>query len=532
MKKFILVWLLVIIGIPIKLLSNTIVQDEIIRRKIENLPVFKTLNKEYEIYCIPALREVYLNNTFQPYWEDEKKVEGLIAAIKESYKEGLNPNDYHLQDIYELKSGNSEDDKANLDIVLSDAFLLYISHLLSGKVNPSTVDAQWHVVRTDQDPFKYFYLLDSIGIGQIIELVVPKNKNYNLLKTELEHYRQIEALYKSEKIPTGQIIKPGMTDERIPLIKKSLAINSGDSLSDTINSSLHTNELKGKIIAFQEQNGLESIGNIGNQTIEALNISISEKIKTIEANLERLRWLPQELPNYYLMVNIVSFELHVIKDYQIVQEHKVVVGKPFRMTPVFSSTMQYMVFNPTWTVPPTILKEDLIPEMQKDNQTLTKKNIKVYDSEGDLMFIDSIDWKSPKVFSYTYRQDAGITNALGVVKFMFPNPYNVYLHDTPSKELFDRTERAFSSGCIRVQKPLELATYLLSDQPKYNRKSIDNIIASGITQTVILKSKPEVYLLYLTAWVDDSGRINFRKDIYNRDKKLIEALYSKPVYDL
>jgi murein L,D-transpeptidase YcbB/YkuD len=202
------------------------------------------------------------------------------------------------------------------------------------------------------------------------------------------------------------------------------------------------------------------------------------------------------------------------------------------MTPVFSSTMQYLVLNPTWTVPPTILKEDLIPEVRKNSQALAKKNIKVYDRQGNPMNTDSIDWTNNKVFSYTYRQDAGKSNALGVVKFMFPNSYGVYLHDTPSKELFERTERAFSSGCIRVQKPLDLAVYLLSDQPDYPAKEINRIIGTGITQTIMLKHKPEVYLLYLTSWVDDFGRLNFRNDIYSRDKRLIDALNSEPVFDL
>lgn len=532
MTKHKYVLLVILTFFSISLYPNSTLQDEVIRRKIENILVFKTLNNDYQIYCIPAIREVYLINNFNPYWNDENKVNDLIDAIKNCAADGLNPNDYHLLDIYELKNGTTSDEKANFDIVLSDAFILYLSHLLSGKVNPQTIDAEWHVMKTDQDPFKYFYEADSIGVKRVISNVEPKNENYDLLKKELEYYRQLSVKQQPEIIPPGQIIKPGMSDARIPLIRKCLAFNSGLNLPDTVLSSLYDDDLKAKIIDFQELYGLEALGNIGNQTIEAMNVPVTEKIKTIEANLERLRWLPQELPNYYLMVNIVNFELHAVEDNQIIRKHKVVVGKPYRMTPVFSATMQYLVFNPTWTVPPTILKEDLIPEIRKDKQTLANKNIKVYDNQGNQINADSIDWLSNKVFSYTYRQDAGKSNALGVVKFMFPNPYNVYLHDTPSKELFERTERAFSSGCIRVQKPLELAVYLLRNQPQYDIKHITKIIESGATQTVILKNRPEVYLLYLTAWIDDNGRLNFRKDIYNRDKKLIEALASKPVYDL
>ncbi len=515
-----------------QLFSNSTLVNELIRHKIENLPVFQTLNNKYEIYCIPSVREVYLANNFDPFWEDETKIEELISVLKSSLEEGLNPKDYHLPYIKKLKAMSSIEERANLDIILSDALMLYISHILAGKVNPVTINAEWHVLKTDKNPLKYFYQMDSIPIRNIIQNISPKISYYKALKVELHHYRELAAKQQPAVIPIGQILKPGTRDSRIIQIRQMLAFYEDDTLDNNLNSDYYDDTLKLAIIDFQKKNGLEALGTIGNQTIEVLNFPVMKKIQSIELNLERLRWLPQELPNYYLIVNIANFELEVIENNITIRKHKVIVGKPFRATPVFSSTMQYLVFNPSWTVPPTIIKEDLIPELRKNTQYLANKNIFVYDNQGKRLNADSIDWNSNKVYSYTYRQEPGKNNALGAVKFMFPNKYSIYLHDTPSKELFERTERAFSSGCIRVQQPLDLAAYLLREQSNFSIKEIKKIVETAKTQTIFLKSKPEVFLLYLTSWVDENGEFNFRKDIYERDKKLFIALSEKPVFDI
>ncbi len=506
--------------------------DEIIRRKVENLPEFHTLNKEYEILCIPSIREVYLTNNFDPYWLDTKKINEFLSIIEKCQDEGLNPEDYHLSDIYELKERDSGENNANLDIILTDAFLLFTSHILSGKTNPVTIDPEWHVIKTDKNPVKYMYQIKTKNITEIISEILPKNKNYEALKNKLKLYREYGEKEIKVRIPKGQILKPGMEDHRIMLIRESLTLTKDYTFERKSNYDYYDDTLKTAVINFQKRHGLEALGTIGDQTIEVLNMPFSERIKSIEVNLERLRWLPQELPNYYCMVNIVNYELEVVENNVIARTHKVIVGKPFRKTPVFSSTMQYIVFNPTWTVPPTILKNDLIPEIIKNKEYLTRKKIDVYNSFGEKLNPDSIDWKSKIVYSYTYRQEPGKDNALGLVKFVFPNKFNVYLHDTPGKELFNKTERAFSSGCIRVQQPLELAEYLLKDQKGYSLQELRKITETAKTQTVILCGKPEVYLLYLTTWVDDNSQINFRKDIYERDDRLYKALNAKPVYDI
>ncbi len=502
--------------------------DETIRKKVEDIQLTQKLNNAYPVYCNKLVNEAYLHHNFEPYWEDNSNASDLLSALRNSFVDGLNPDDYHLQEIEKLISQENGNDKANLDILLTDAFILYLSHLSSGKINPETIDAQWHIPEDAQNPLTFFYLADSEDIGDIVALAMPQNNSYQLLKEELAYYRTLAEKQQPEPIPSGEKIKPGMSDNRISLIRKTLNFLNDNEVVDSLLLNTYDNNLKAEIIAFQKHYGLEALGNIGAQTIEALNTPVLNRIATIEANMERLRWLPRKQSNFCIMVNIANFELQVKRDGQIVQKHKVVVGKPYRMTPVFTATMQYLVLNSTWTVPPTILKKDIIPEIRKDRQTLTRKNIKVYDNSGNLIDTSKVDWTSHDVFSYTYRQDAGATNALGAVKFMFPNSYDVYLHDTPSKELFNQTDRAFSSGCIRVQKPLELAEYLLNDADKYSLEQLNKIIATGATQTVLLKEKPQVFLLYFTSWVDEDGTVNFRKDIYNRDAALIKALKQSP----
>lgn len=503
--------------------------DELIRTKVEGLTQTKTLNNTYKIYCAVSLREIYLTKEFTPIWKDQKQITDFTNIIEKCDNQGFNPNDYHLADIKSLSGSTNTNDKLNLDIILSDAFILYTSHLLSGKTNPVTINAEWHIIKTEKNPLDYLSRINNSPVETIIAELRPKNSNYLLLQKQLILYKQLANNGGWNKIEMGAPLTLGMSDQRIEQIKKRLNISGDYSGSITNEPNLYNDTLKQAVINFQRRHGLEALGKIGNQTIEKMNISVEEKIKTIEINLERYRWLPQILPSYCLMVNIANFELDVIKNSQIIKKHKVIVGKTVRKTPVFSSTMQYIVFNPTWTVPPTILKNDLIPAVSKNSNYLKDKNIFVYDSKGAKVDQSLINWKSSEAMSYTYRQDPGKINSLGAVKFIFPNSDNVYLHDTPTKELFDKTERAFSSGCIRVQKPLELAELLLVDQPKWTKETINKTIETGATQTVYLSTKPEVFLLYLTSWVDDNGIINFRSDIYERDQNIYNALNEEPM---
>ncbi|MBU4486700.1 MAG: L,D-transpeptidase family protein, partial [Candidatus Delongbacteria bacterium] len=247
---------------------------------------------------------------------------------------------------------------------------------------------------------------------------------------------------------------------------------------------------------------------------------------------ERLRWMPENYGKLYILINLANYKLSYYKDNEFVESHNIIIGKAYRKTPVFSDKMTYLVFNPTWTVPPTILYKDMIPAVRKDKDYLTKKNIKVFKDnlvKSPEIPSDSIDWmnSSGKNFYYRLVQDPGPNNSLGEVKFMFPNKYNIYLHDTPDKNLFQKEERSFSSGCMRLENPISFAELLLKDIPGWNAEKINIVISTRKETTVNLKTPVYVHIQYLTTWVDENGEIQFRNDIYDRDGAVLEGLNKK-----
>ncbi|MGB0166266.1 MAG: L,D-transpeptidase family protein, partial [Luteibaculum sp.] len=483
---------------------------EFIRRQIEQSH-FKSLSAFNEqLHCVKSIQNFYLNRNFEPAWEDPNAVLQLKQALEKADLEGLNPNDYHLQSILENSKIvlASPQTQGELDLLLTDAYLLYVSHLLTGKVNPQSIDAEWFVSPLEGNPAMFLEkALSQTSVEQSIKEAMPKHEVYLGLRKALQKYRGLET-GTWEIIPEGAVIKPQMEDSRLTTIANKLFL-LGDLADKPTEISRYEGAIVDAVKAFQARHGLENEGNIGNQTIAALNVSPAERVDQIRVNLERWRWLAQEFGDYYIKVNIANFELEVVKSGEVVQKLKVIAGKPYRRTPVFSATMQYLVFNPTWTIPPGILNNDIIPGVKKDPNYLAKKKISVLDREGNALDASSVDWQSKEVRAYTYTQPPGPDNSLGAVKFMFPNSFHVYLHDTPSKELFQKTERALSSGCIRVQQPLSLAELVLND-PSWNKERIDKLIQSRVTTTVAIKEKPRVHLLYWTSWVDKDNKVHFR----------------------
>ena len=265
---------------------------------------------------------------------------------------------------------------------------------------------------------------------------------------------------------------------------------------------------------FQERHGLDADGAVGTSTLTALNVPAEARVRQIELNMERWRWLPQTLGERYILVNIANFALDVVERGRSVLAMRVVVGKPARRTPFFSADMTYLVLNPHWHVPPTIAIQDKLPLIRRDPGYVARQNFKLFrHGEGGVTRVDpmSVDWSSVSArnFPYQLRQDPGPRNALGRVKFMFPNPYHVYLHDTPARELFAKTERAFSSGCIRLEKPIELAEYLLRDDPQWSRQKIVASRREGPSRLCICLTRIPVHLLYWTAWANEDGNCTF-----------------------
>jgi murein L,D-transpeptidase YcbB/YkuD len=271
---------------------------------------------------------------------------------------------------------------------------------------------------------------------------------------------------------------------------------------------------------FQQRMGLIDDAVVGKTTQTELNVPIAQRIRQLRVSLDRGRVLLHDLPGEFIIVNVSGYSIALVRGEQIVWEARAQVGKPYRQTPVFRSDITYLVFNPTWTVPPGIIEKDILPDARRDPNAITRRGLKVIDRSGSEINPSTVDWSRFKSghIPYTLRQDPGPQNALGRVKFMFPNEYHVYLHDTPSKSLFDREERTFSSGCVRVERATELAELLLENQAGWDKTAIANTLAKGQIQNVTLKRKTPVLLTYWTAWVDAKERLNFRRDIYGRDE--------------
>ena len=473
-------------------------------------------------------------------WNNVDKITQMMSAIRSASQEGLRPEDYHLSDIEKLTDRIISSDEvrtediASLELLLTDAFLVFSSHLAAGKTDPETIDPQWKVVRRTIRQNWDSFIDSTLMSGYIFETLhnlSPAHADYYNLKKALATYRRLEEEGGWESFNTSlPKLEKGMRNPDIALLRKRIAVTEGLIASDTIDADYFDQTLHDRVKLFQQKNSLTVDGIVGKSTIEALNIPVEERIATIIANLERWRWINDNLGERYIRVNIANFGLQVMEGDTQVFSSLAIVGRLYRETPVFSSVMRYLVLNPVWTVPETILKEDIIPAMIKNPEYLAEKKMKVFSTNGTEVDPLTIDWNNAltKGFPYAVKQEPGPFNSLGKVKFMFPNQYDVYIHDFPSRSLFLQSIRAFSSGCIRILKPLELAQLLLKDDPAWSPEKVREAMNTGLEQSIVLPKSIPVHILYLTAWATDDGTVFFGKDIYNRDWKLIDALNEIP----
>lgn len=460
----------------------------------------------------------------------------LLDYIRQIARHGLNPSDYHLfllekyVDKTKLFMAMDTEDMMKLDVLLTDAYLLLGLHLYYGKVDSEKEGENWTIQRKKPELQLNRKLEEALTAGDItngLNLLAPRYRSYWMMKEDLAFFLELE----NEPWPaiiSDTTINPAQSNQLLPKIRRRL-IKLRYSLSDSISVTYDT-ELEKQLKNFQKDWGLNADGVIGKGTLLALNTRPEMLINRLKVNMERFRWLPLHEPRKYLMVNIASFDLVLIEGVDTLISMRAIVGKDYRETPVFNALMTYIVFGPSWTVPPTILKNDVIPELLKGPEYLKKKNMKLLRYDGSEIAYSEIDWTkiSRNNFPYMVRQNPGAENALGKVKFMFPNSYNVYIHDTPSRGYFARDDRAMSSGCIRIEKPFELAELLLADSPEWPPEKIHTAMQQNRGQTASLKTPVEVLLLYLTSWTGGNGRVQFRKDIYMWDELIVKALNQKP----
>jgi murein L,D-transpeptidase YcbB/YkuD len=528
------------------------VSDEVreaLRNRIEAGRADQTLSAcDERIHASAALAPFYEARDYRPAWTDDrgprKQALELMGAIGEAGDEGLNLEDYHFAAIsrnldrlgYSRGSDAGADPAilVDLELLLTDGFLIYASHLLSGRVNPDTVDPEWFANRREADlAIVLERALSEDRIKGALRDLLPVHPGYTMLREALRTYRQIEVSGGWVKVPNGPKMTKGQRGHRIVQLRKRL-LATGDLEEGASTDAPEFDEtLEQAVRRFQARHGLEEDGVVGRETLSALNVAVEDRLHQIQVNLERWRWLPKDLGNRYVLVNLANFELEVVEAGRRVMDMRIIVGMGYRRTPVFTGKMTYLVLNPSWHVPPKIARLDKLPLIRKDPGYLSREHFRVFEGWGaEATEIDPATVRWSKVsrgnFRYHFVQDPGPWNALGRIKFMFPNPFDVYIHDTPSRELFQKTVRTFSSGCIRIEKPIQLAEYVLAGDLKWNDETIMAALETGREQTVRLPAPIPVHLLYWTAWVDPSGTVQFRKDVYGRDWRVLEALRSKP----
>jgi murein L,D-transpeptidase YcbB/YkuD len=317
-----------------------------------------------------------------------------------------------------------------------------------------------------------------------------------------------------------------MRDTRVQALRARLVASGDLCLQASAEPDLFDEALEAAVRGFQTRHGLEPDGAVGRRTLQALNVQVAQRIDQIQVNLERLRWVAQTLKDDYLLVDIAGFSARLYLDGQVAWSSRVVVGRLYRETPAFRATMRSIILNPAWIVPPTILREDVLPRIIDDRRYLEANEMRVVDAAGREIDPSTIAWERYRsgVFPYRIVQDPGPGNPLGTLKFDMPNRYGVYLHDTPAKQLFERTQRAFSSGCIRLEKPHALAILLLDDAEHWGEEALRAAIETGETRTLPVKRRAPVVALYLTAEADEAGVVYFRPDLYGRDAKVAAAM--------
>ena len=488
---------------------------------------------------LDALIPFYAQRNYQMVWlgADGRPLPvaaELLKVLGEAENEGLRSSDYGRSALQKLETalqqgGGAADAKhlAEFDLLFTDAYLSYASHLLSGRFAPRKLDPEWAIKPRSRDLAHVLNtaLSSGGGITESLRDLTPKGKGYTQLRDVLQRYRKIEQTG-GWPIVSGAL-GPGSQGSQVRNLRVRLQASGDLTEGDGGKTPAYDKAVSDAVRRFQKRHGLGETGTVNGATLTALNVPLAQRIRQVELNLERWRWLPDEFGARYILVNIPNFKMNVIEDGKPVMEAKVVVGREERQTPTFTANMAYLVMSPKWYVPRSIAVKDKLPQLKRNPQALARQNIRIYNSAGQQINPGAVNWKavSENNFNYQFRQDAGPRNALGGIKFMFPNPYNVYLHDTPTRGLFSQNQRTFSSGCIRLSNPVELAEYLLKHDPKWNRQTIKAAATSGKQRIVNLPQQVPVYLLYWTVWVDENGLANFRGDIYNRDKPMARALY-------
>ncbi len=474
------------------------------------------------------LPKFYEGRDFKPAWYDTSGYDELIIELNAGVRQGFHPRDFHLPrlfDLYEAAKTGGADDVAMFDVVASDAAIRLIHHLVFGKVDPKALDPDWNhsrpIIQSDPAFVMNDYLAGQ-GFSALMARIAVDNVQYDQLLAALEQYRDIALNGGWPVVPDGEVIKPDTSDPRVVVLRERLLAEQGLTATNAQNSELYDEGLQSDVRRFQSRHGLEADGVIGQKTFRVLNRSVDERIDQLRLSLERARWLMRDLDGSFVLVNIAGARTYLVRSDDTIWTTRSITGSQYRKTPVFRDTIKYMEFNPTWTVPSSIFRKDKLSRIRKDPGYLERNGYRVRNRDGAFVSPLAVNWSAANP-AVTLVQSPGPKNALGLVKFMFPNEYSVYLHDTSDRGLFDRNERNLSSGCVRLEHPFEFANLLMEGDPDWSQARMQSILDSKKTTRIDLPQPIPVLLTYWTAWVED-GEVHFREDIYERDAAILKAL--------
>jgi L,D-transpeptidase YcbB len=478
---------------------------------------------------IEGLKVFYQQRSNEPVWVDgtgtNSRARDLLRALQNAAWDGLDPVDYDFGVI--TRDLSTAEQLAAAEVIISATLVRYASDLHGGRALSARIERDRRILNVIDPVQVLTAAAEALDLITFIDSLAPADSIYVGLRNTLARYRAIAAAGGWPKLPEGPDLGPGSSDPRVSTLRLRLQL-TGDLAPEAQGNSIsrHDESVLTAVRQFQKRHGLPANGTVNEHTRVLLNIPVQSRIRQILVNLERARWLPDDLGNTYVLVNLADFRLEVIEDGHEILRMRVVVGDPQTLTPVFSDKISYIEINPYWNIPKSIALKEKLPILRRNANALRAQNIRVFGPGGEEIDPAGVNWSAVNAGNWNYRlrQDPGARNALGRIKFMFPNPYDIYLHDTPSRALFRRQVRAFSHGCIRVEKPIELATLLLRGTEGWGRTRVEQLIARGRNRPILLKDPVPVHIVYLTAWVGSDGSTQFRGDHYNLDAPPVAAV--------
>jgi murein L,D-transpeptidase YcbB/YkuD len=531
MLSMIVILLLLIWGQSLISVSVKNEVRDILRQKLSSSACRLKISGENLSSC-EEIDRLYKDTSLYPLWVNDKglvpQAAQLLSALTAADKEGLNPERYHAELIRQYMDVKTQSPErlAELELLLSDAFLSYGEHLYAGSVfgDGMNVNRAAHL--------KTLHLQDTLKaaiagnkIARTLATLSSSTPAYLRLKKQLAFYMAIRSGGGWGLLPDSLRLKEGDSSGYMHALYKRLAYTE-NILSCSLHDIYDSNAVR-IVRAFQARNGIKATGELDRETMIALNVPVEERIRQLQLNMERWRWLPHQPASEYISLNIAAFMLEVKKSEETKLSMRAIVGTEYNRTPVFYADMRYLVINPYWEVPQSIAVKEILPRLKQSPAWLGKNHMLLYKASApdDPVSPYTVNWSriSGKNFSFRIRQQPGPWNALGRIKFMFPNPYHVYLHGTPYPSLFEKEKRTFSHGCMRIEKPEQLAEYLLWDTRGWNRQNIEKAVSTGKEKIVIIPRPMPVYVCYWTAWVDENGLLQMRNDVYGHDNVLADV---------